>query len=59
MLFEVKKCFIFLYPTSGLDHLELQRVSEGLTMQQRDSVTAGKAREHEPWGKVSGLWDQL
>lgn len=59
MLLEVKKCFIFLYPTSGLDHLELQRVSERLTMQQCNSVTAGKAWEHEPWGKVSGLWDQL
>lgn len=47
------------YPTSGLDHLELQRVSQGLISQQRHSVTAGQACEHVPWGQEAGLWDHL
>ena len=47
------------YPTSGLNHLELQRVSNGLTLHQRHSMTAGQAWAHGPWGQESGFWDQL
>lgn len=38
-----KSAAIVSYPTGGLDHLELQRVSEGLPLQQRHGVTAGQA----------------
>lgn len=51
--------FIVSYPTSGLEHLELQRVSERLTLQQRHSVTAGQAWEHGPQRQETGVWNQL
>lgn len=47
------------YPTSGLDHLKLQRVSEELATQQCNSVTASQARPQVPRRQKPGLRHQL
>lgn len=47
------------YPASGLDHHQLQGVSEGLILKERHRVTAGQAREHVPVGQKPGVRNHL
>lgn len=47
------------YPASGFNHLQFQRVSQGLILKECHCVTAGQTWEHVPMGQKPGIWNHL
>lgn len=47
------------YPSGGVDHLQLQGVTERLTFHQGDGVAAGQSLQHGAWWEELGLSHQL